>query len=160
MKANIVTALMVMVVSFPAMSCPLGQGEMELTFSRVMQNFGRLLIRPDSVVRKSLGGPVTDLEIQEGLSAIQATISCADASLSDQSGKLLPAAGRQLSGDALKLYKTKYDKYMNEFKDLLIKYRDLFEKNLKTPSGNRDFSSGVILDRQIREKANESHQAI
>lgn len=144
----------------PALSCPVGPGDMELTFSRVMQNFGRLLIRPDSVVRKSQGGPVTDLEIQEALDAIRATISCADISLKDREGKLLPSAAKQLTGDALKLYKAKYDKYMTEFKAILVRYAELFEKNLKTPAGNRDFSPGIVIDRQIREKASESHEAI
>lgn len=146
--------------SAPVFACPLGNNEMELSFARIMQNFGRLLIRPDSVVRKSQGGVVTDGEIQEGLEAIKATISCADAALDDREGKLLPSAGTGLTGDARKVFQMKYNKHMGEFKAILVKYSELFEKNLKAGAGNHDFSTGVVIDRQIREKANQSHEAI
>lgn len=149
-------------ISVSATACPLGPGDSELTFSRVMQNFGRLLIKSDSIVRAGQSAPweLSAKDIQEALDGINGAISCAQKSLESKDKSLLPKAAQNLSGDALKVYRTKFNKYMAEFKAILEKHQALFETNLKVDPSARNFKTGVVIERQIREKAAEAHEAL
>lgn len=159
-KLLIVLGICVGAVNLQA--CPIGAADSELTFSRVMQNFGRLLVRPDSVVRKGQSQPwqLTRTEIEEALVGVQGAVSCAELSLNSPGVQLLPSAAQNLSGDALKVYRLKYNQHMGEFLAILKKYQKLFESNLNALPEQRDFKSGVLIEQQIRAKANEAHSSI
>ncbi|WP_413575835.1 hypothetical protein ACLVWU_15795 [Bdellovibrio sp. HCB290] len=156
-------ALLMPALSVAQVTCPLRNGETELTINRVMRNFGKYFADAETVARK-IGDPwdkVTDQDIQKGIAGLDISIACAEAVMADPTEVVLPSKGALITDPKAKQELKEYYLYfMEDFRDALVEYRDLLVKTLATPEAQRDYAAIVEKNQEVNDKVNKAHKKI
>jgi hypothetical protein len=154
--------LPVMSLAQTAVTCPLRNGETELTINRVMRNFGKYTADAEAVARK-IGDPwdkVTDKDIQAGIDGLNVSIACADQVVAKPTDAVMPSKGGLMDDKARAELNEYYIYFMGDFKDFLVEYRDLLVKTLATPEKQRDYAAIVTKNQDMNQKINHAHQKL
>jgi hypothetical protein len=151
--------LLILAAANPTFACPLGPGETRMELSRVMRNFGRLLLNADQIAREGASSPqlVTDQQLATAIEGIRLAQSCAQVAIEANSDELLPIKVAQMRGPERDRYLQKYRAYMGEFASTLAEYKNIFEIALRTEKERRDFSRFKMKRDEVRERANKAH---
>ncbi|WP_413292724.1 hypothetical protein ACLSU7_14995 [Bdellovibrio sp. HCB185ZH] len=155
-------ALLAPAMSLAQVTCPLRNGESELTINRVMRNFGKYTVDAETVARK-IGDPwdkLTDKDIQVAVENLNIAIACADAVLVNPTEAVLPTKGSLMDEKAKAELKEYYLYFMDDFKTFLIEYRDLLAKTLATPESQRDLAAIVAKNQEMNDKVNHAHKKL
>lgn len=153
----------------PAMSmaqttvtCPLRNGETELTINRVMRNFGKYFADAETIARK-IGDPwdkVTDQDIQKGIDGLNISIACAEEVVAKPTDAVMPSKGSLMDDKARAELNEYYVYFMGDFKDALVEYRDLLVKTLATPEAQRDYAAIVTKNDEVNQKVTHAHKKL
>lgn len=123
--------------------CPLGQKETQLSIQRVMRNFGRFTLNADAISLKGLNphDKVTDAELQVAIEKLGLAIDCAQAVLDNPTGSMLPDEATWLKDKAREDYISDFLYFMEDFRDKLVEYQQLFKDTLQQTPEERDYNS-------------------
>ncbi len=155
-------ALLAPAVSLAQVTCPLRNGETELTINRVMRNFGKYTADAETVARK-IGDPwdkLTDQDIQAGINGLNVSIACAEAVLANPTEAVLPSKGALMNDKDKAELKEYYLYFMDDFRTCLTQYRDLLVKTLATPANQRDLAAIVSKNQEMNQKVTHAHQKL
>ncbi len=159
MKFLVLAALVMMSIPAFSATCPLGEGETQLTIKRVMYDFRDHLDMPDTVSQNGLSNPtgIATADLQNAASEVAITVACADAVLAKDSDALVPDDAKSLQGDAKAKYLDVFYAAIGHLHDALLTYQQMFEKMITEDAAARDFKSLHDQSLEIRAIETDGH---
>ncbi|WP_413558639.1 hypothetical protein [Bdellovibrio sp. HCB209] len=143
-------------------TCPLRNGETELTINRVMRNYGKYFAEAETVARK-IGDPwdkLTDQDIQKGIDGLNVAIACTDEVIAKPTDAVMPSKGALMDEKGRAELNEYYLYFMGDFRDALVEYRDLLVKTLATPEAQRDYAAIVTKNEELNQKVTKAHKKL
>ncbi len=139
-------------------ACPLGNNETTISFARIMRNFGRFTLTPDSVALKGWQGEaVLEEEVTKSINDLDITLSCAQIILQDTAKNLMPPKYYLLTGNEQNEYNEDFMRFMNQFVVALNEYKELFIELEKQNLDAWNFEKLYKKSQELTEIANTAH---
>lgn len=130
-------------ISTWSVACPLGAKENHLTIQRIMRNFGRFIMPAEMISVRSQNKTevITDAQLEDAILKLNHVVSCAQAVVDNPTGDLIPMAARLLPEKRKATYIEDLVFYMDEFKELVKEYQNLFIEVSAKPAAARNFEA-------------------
>lgn len=143
-------------------ACPLGAKEDQLSFARVMRNFGRFIMPAELITHRGVNGEkVTDDELKEAIEKLSLVIGCANILLENpDKEELLPRGARELSGAEKSKYLDSYFFYMEEFIASVTAYQAIYIKLLAQPAAERNYLPLVEMTKKQDALIDRAHRKL
>lgn len=142
-----------------AAECPLGKGETELTFTRVMINFGRYTRNADFVsnVGQGQADAVKEEQLDSALVDLPIATACATAVITDS---ILPGKTADMEPAALQTYSDKLKARMQEFVGMLDTYFVELTLQKSKAVADRNFAKAYETSQLIKSWVGEIHEEL
>jgi hypothetical protein len=161
-RIGILSILFLLATSAFAQTCPVGEKDDHLTIHRVMQNFGRFFSVAEMTVLRGMdpNDQVTANDLAISIDKLNLIISCAEAVLQDPTGDLLPDQASRLSRDERDEYISDFVYFMEDFRDNVSQFRDLFIQLQGEDPKSWDFKPLKEKDDELNEQIEHAHHHV
>lgn len=148
------------------MGCPKGAKDDQLTFQRIMINFGRYTMTADSVARQDADWLFKNKpEVEKSVQDLSLAIACSEAAIANRA-ILYPAGAQQYSPETRAIYIEDYGNWLEKYLVALQSYKAEASRllsvieNPESKSADVDLGEFVRIAKLVKDIADDSHRVL